>query len=172
MATWGCGGGNGDDNAVTGERRWIWKFYIHSEEESVCPVCGGGLAVIGSRKRKVIAEDGGKVQVLIIRRLRCRECRSVHHELPDTVIPYKRYGAQIIENILEGRTSAVICEESTIRRIKAWWASMRLYFENILASLREKYGVEFSARPTPREIVRAAVNANLWIHTRSAFLTG
>ena len=163
---------DGNDNAVSDERRWIWKFYIHSDEESVCPVCGGGLAVIGSRKRKVVIEGGGKVQVLIIRRLRCRECGSVHHELPDIVIPYKRYGVQIIENILKGRTSGVTCEESTLHRIRAWWASLRLYFENILASLREKYGVVYSERPSPREIVRAAVNANLWVHTRSAFLAG
>jgi len=83
--------------------------------------------------------------------------------LPDIVIPYKRYSVETIEKIVEGKDEEVVCEESTLRRIRAWWAACRLYFESILTSLREKYGMIFSGRPTPREIVRAVVNTNLWV---------
>jgi hypothetical protein len=134
-------------------------------------VCGGGLEVIGSRKRKVIDSDGDK-RTLVIRRLRCKVCRRMHHELPDIVVPYKRHCTQTIEKIIGGQTDEVYCEEGTIRKIKAWWASSRLYFESVMASLREKYGIVFSEHPAPREIVRAVANAHLWIHTRSAFLSG
>jgi len=41
-----------------------------------------------------------------------------------------------------------------------------------MASLREKYGEMFSRNPAPKEIIRAVANANLWVHTRSAFLSG
>lgn len=64
------------------------------------------------------------------------------------------------------------CEGSTIGRIRAWWQSMRLYFESILASLEEKHGVLFGKPPTPKEIVRAVANAHFWNHTRSAFAPG
>lgn len=149
----------------------MWKFHIHSEEVSVCPVCGGALTVIGCRKRGVINADGEK-ETLVIRRLRCKDCRTIHHELPDIVIPYKRHCAETVETILGGGSAGVCCEESTIRRIRAWWAACRLYFESVMASLREKYGSVFSVNPAPREIVRAVANAHLWVHTRSAFLSG
>ena len=127
--------------------------------------------VIGIRKRKLINAEGDK-QTLIIRRLRCKECRVIHHELPDIVVPYKRHCADTIEKIVAGETAGLDCEERTIHRIKAWWAACFLYFENIIASLREKYGMVLSPFPAPREIFRAIVNSQLWIHTRSAFLSG
>jgi len=96
----------------------------------------------------------------------------MHHELPDIVIPYKRYSAETIERIISGRRTGVGCEESTIQRIRAWWNACRVYFERVMASLREKLGVEFSLTPAPREIVRAVANAHMWVHTRSAFLSG
>ena len=145
--------------------------YVHSFEVHVCPVCGHKLFVIGTRKRKVIRETGEK-QTLIIRRLRCKDCRAIHHELPDILIPYKRHCAKTVENIVSGNSDDVCCEESTIRRIRAWWAACRQYFKGILVSLREKFGSIYSADPAPREIVRAVVNAHLWVHTRSAFLSG
>ena len=137
----------------------------------MCPVCSEALEVIGSRKRKVIDSDGEK-RTLFIRRLRCKACGRMHHELPDIVVPYKRHCTQTIEKIIAGQTGEVYCEEGTIRKIKLWWASCRLYFESVMASLREKYGMEFPERPAPREIVRAVANAHLWVHTRSAFLSG
>ena len=125
----------------------------------------------GRRERKVIASNGVWL-VLIIRRLRCQHCKKIHHELPDMVIPYKRHCAETIEKILSGSIGAASCEESTIRRIRTWWAVWRLYFESILISLEAKYGTAFSQYPAPKEIVRAVVNANLWPSTRSAFLSG
>jgi hypothetical protein len=88
------------------------------------------------------------------------------------IIPYKRHCAETCEKIIAGETEGLNCESSTIRRIRAWWAACQIYYENIIASLREKYGAVFSEHPPPREIVRATVNAHLWVHTRSAFLTG
>ena len=146
------------------------KLYIMSYEINVCPICGEILAVIGSRKRKVIGSDS-EMMLLIIRRLRCGACRTIHHELPDIVIPYKRHCAETIEKIVSGDLDGVNCETRTICRIKAWWAACILYFESVLASLREKYGTIFSIKSAPKEIVRALVNSHLWLHTRSAFLT-
>lgn len=134
-------------------------------------MCGGKLNVVGSRKRKVIG-SGGEIQTLVIRRLRCRSCECLHHELPDMVIPYKRHCAETVEKIIVGDAGDVCCEESTIRRISKWWAACRQYFASIMTSLREKYGNVFSADPALREMIRAVANAHLWIHTRSAFLSG
>jgi len=127
--------------------------------------------VIGTRKRVIINSDGEK-QPLIIRRLRCKECLVIHHELPDIIVPYKRHCSETVEKIVTDNTGGINCEDSTIRRIKAWWTACLLYFKSVLASLREKYGTKFSSDPAPKEIVRAVANANLWVHTRSAFWSG
>lgn len=143
---------------------------IISEEESVCPICVGLLKVIGIRSRIVI-NTGGDKEKLIIRRLRCKICLKIHHELPDCVIPYKRHCAETIEIIISGDNATACCDFVTEHRIRSWWATISLYFEKALASLRVKYVIEFSSDPTPSEIVRAIVNSNLWVHTRSAMLS-
>lgn len=120
----------------------------------------------------MIIDSSGTPMTIIIRRLRCGKCGKIHHELPDIIVPYKRHCAETIEKIVGGETEGLCCEESTIRRIKAWWASCRLYFESVLTALAVKFGVIFCERPKPKEIVRAVTNAHLWIHTRSAFLSG
>ena len=141
-------------------------IYIISEEDSVCPVCVGVLAVIGIRKRGRINSAGDK-EGLVIRRLRCKTCRKIHHELPDCLIPYKRHCAETVEKVVSGGVEDICCDFRIEARIKAWWAAFRVYFENIRASLRMKYGAAFPPDPTPREIVRAVANANLWVHTRT-----
>ncbi len=153
-----------------GRRRGM-KFHVQSQEIRSCPICGNKLSVIGTRKRGIVNNEA-TIITLVIRRLRCKYCRAIHHELPDKIIPYKRRCAETVEKIIEGDTAGISCENSTIRRIKAWWLAHRLYFEGVLTSLSEKFGAVFSERPAPKEIVRAVVNANLWIHTRSAFSPG
>lgn len=144
---------------------------VYSEENSVCPACGGSLRGYGRRKRKAIKIDGA-VLVMSIRRLQCQNCRKIHHELPNIVMPYKRHCSETIEKIIVGEDEEIGCEESTIRRVKAWWTVWRLYFESVIASLLEKDEMVFSIDPTPREIVRTCANAYMWPATRSAFLTG
>jgi len=120
----------------------------------------------------MIIDSGGTPMTIIIRRFRCVKCGKIHHELPDMVIPYKRHSADTIERVLNRKMDGLDLELSTIGRIRVWWTGLRLYYESVLRSLREKYGVLISAKSAPREIVRAVCNAHLWPHTRSAFLTG
>ena len=120
----------------------------------------------------MMIDSAGEKQTLVIRRLRCDECKHIHHELPDILMPYKRHCMETIENVIAGKTEDVPCEISTISRIRAWWIACQLYFESIMASLRTKYGAVFNARPAPREIVKAVVNSHNWPSTRSAFMTG
>ena len=116
----------------------------------------------------MVIESGGSKTILIIRRLRCIQCKTIHHELPDMLMPYKRHCADTVEKIIVEDTSAVYCEDSTVRKIKAWWMSLLLYFKNILASLERKYSVRFMEDIKPKQIVRAVTNSHLWLHTRSA----
>jgi hypothetical protein len=144
-------------------------FYIISCEISICPVCGCiHLKVIGSRRR-ILIDTNGEKQTYIIRRMRCRDCKKIHHELPDCIVPYKRHSVNTFQAVIDDKTDDVPCEESTICKIKHWWLLVKDYFKGILAVLSAKQNIKFSTCPKLCEIVRAIVNSNFWIHTRSAF---
>ena len=144
---------------------------INTGKWNPCPICGGRLAGYGWRERRVIETDGS-VTILMIHRLICTDCETIHHELPDILIPYKRHCAATIENIVSGGGEAVCCEESTLRRIRLWWQALYLYFQGVCGALAAKYGVRFADPLQTKEVVRAVANAHLWVSTRSAFLSG
>jgi len=64
-------------------------FFVTCAEPVKCPGCNGSLVVIGSRNRTMLDDDRNRV-VFRIRRLHCKPCSRIHHELPDQCVPYKR----------------------------------------------------------------------------------
>jgi hypothetical protein len=166
-------------------------FFVRSAEQNICPCCSGKLKVIGSRHRKYINSNGEKI-VLVIRRLRCYECSRVHHELPDILIPYKRYSSDSIETVVTNDAPLIVAaDESTIFRWRIWFIELTNHFMGSLMSIAIRYGRKAVEDPSclPQSalqrimyyvgdapgwlarVVRPLVNTNLWIHTRSAFLS-
>ena len=96
-------------------------FFVKSVEQNPCPICDGSLKVIGSRHRGCTNSAGDAID-LIIRRLRCHDCRKIHHELPDILVPYKRHASESIEAAVTGDDYlCVAADESTIRRWRRWF---------------------------------------------------
>ena len=134
----------------------------------------------------------GDTIVLVIRRLRCSNCSRLHHELPDILVPYKRYGSESVEAVITRNDNlTVTADESTIGRWRSWFLEMADYFVGCLESIAIRYSretVEIVSR-LPKStlqkirhhvgdapgwlarIVRPVANSNLWVHTRSAFLS-
>jgi len=147
--------------------------------------------VIGSRRRAYV-NSAGERKVLVIRRLKCKGCERVHHELPDILVPYKRHSSESIEAVITGDSElTVAADESTIRRWKEWFFSLADYFAGCLISIAARY-VKNTVEDTPglprsplqriwhhvgdgtgwlARVVRPVVNSNLWVQTRSAFLS-
>lgn len=165
-------------------------FYVRSSEVNGCPLCHGALTVSGSRQRTRRPPDGTR-QVLIIRRLYCVACERIHHELPDCLVPYKRYDADSLETFArEGHTAAIAADESTFDRWEAWFSAWFLYVSGCWAALDARLleetgeALPFSAglprrAPWPIDaapgwlarIVHRLVAAALWPQTRSALVT-
>ena len=102
------------------------------------------MKVVGSRPRKYLQEDASQV-ILIIRRLRCLECNKIHHELPDILVPYKRYKSECIETVVAEDNNtplAIACDESTLHRWKKWFKSLCGYFAGCLQSIAIQLGKE------------------------------
>ncbi len=167
-------------------------FLVKSEEQHICPCCGEVLRVIGSRRRGYIKDTGEKV-VLVIRRLGCKACKMVHHELPDILVPYKRYSSESIEKVIgEEKALSVVADESTITRWRRWFKALSDHLLGSLISIAFRYLQDAaedestlpgsslsriwshvgSAPGWLSRVVRPVVNANCWVQTRSAFLSG
>jgi hypothetical protein len=170
------------------------EFLVRGAERIPSPCCGKGMSVIGTRDRKS-KERSGATRVYNIRRLRCDQCKRIHHELPDFLVPYKRYESECIETVLSNPSHHdVPADESTLIRWTEWFNSSIEYWIGCLTSImlrtmRENIPLKKSSLSSesalqkigrlvgnaPRwldRIVRPIVNINLWIHTRSAFLSG
>lgn len=166
-------------------------FFVRSAEQHICPICEGDLYTIGSRRRIGRKPTGDQI-TYIIRRLRCKGCERIHHELPDLLVPYKRFEATCLESVLsKGQVSDVAADESTLFRWHIWFEKCWQYWVNCLTTILSRTGnpVEPLSAPSPSalqrighyvgqgvgwlaRVVRPIVNSQLWVHTRSAFLSG
>ena len=136
--------------------------YVEAVEAIICSACDSSeLIKKGWRRRKLILLTG-TLMIFMVRRVRCKNCGKIHHVLPNTIIPYKRYDAETIEKITEGDPNETRCEESTINRIKAWWSKMRFYVLVIAASMTEGRKIQITTEPKLVQTVRALVNIHLW----------
>ena len=124
--------------------------------------------------------------------MRCEECRKIHHELPDFLVPYKRYTANVVEAVVESAKEASVVaaavEDSTQRRWKSWAQDLLFYWTAALAALKHRQAPPPAAglfnRPGSRlhevkqggrwscgwlsRLVRILVGENLWLQTRFA----
>lgn len=136
----------------------------------------------GSRKRILYKQDGSSCH-LIIRRLQCQDCHRINHELPDLVVPYKRYESDTIAAALTGAETAIQdccpCESGTILRWKLWFFLLRDYLEGSVRALMELwhcgsfiqlplYPVSHQADGWLKVLVRNLINSGRWRQTRSA----
>ena len=77
----------------------------------------------------------------MIRRMLCDRCSKLHEELPDILVPYKHYKAEVIENVVDEvctpddlETEDYPCEK-TMDRWKRWIAGNTNQIDGILKSV-------------------------------------
>lgn len=172
-------------------------FFVRGGGQVPCPLCGGMLECFGTRLRGCIQANGEKI-LLSLRRLRCTNeaCNRVHHELPSSLVPYKRHACASIESACTPRIEShgidVVAEDSTISRWKRWMEASAQYWNGSLRAISSRMGMDpgmiseaSSASPLQSllelagqqpgwlaQLVRSLVNAGLWIQTRSACMSG
>ena len=70
-------------------------------DTTVCPNCHGELKYYDS-VRRIVRTKYGRVDYIVMRRMKCCECHSLHREIPDAIFPYKHYEKEIIIGVVEG----------------------------------------------------------------------
>lgn len=125
-----------------------------------------------------------------IRRLRCTLCGKIHHELPDFIVPYKRFSSKLITAILEQPEIQEI-NGATIQRLHRWFDAHALGFITTTLTIRLKYA-QISVAPSSEgtsskldrlkslydyhanwlsHLVKTLANFNFWPQTRSVVLS-
>lgn len=155
-----------------------------------CPCCLGDCVAF-SRRKRIRRTPDGRTHWLWIRRLRCEQCHTIHHELPDCCVPYKRFDTESLELALtDGPTAAVAADESTLARWRTWFAAWSIMAAARLAALAARDRATREEHPSRSlspilqalgrwvgdapgwlaRAVRPLVNAHLWMTTRSAWV--
>ncbi len=163
-------------------------FFVRSLEPFFCPCCQSKeRTVVGSRNRILIRSCGNKI-TLRIRRLRCKRCEIMHHELPIEIIPYKRHEAKSIEAVLEEREPLdTPADGSTLKRWRFWFDGLKCHLLGALASTVIKSSEKTDKAPLTGDalqrirqivgnaagwlgrVVQTVVKSHFWVQTRSAF---
>jgi hypothetical protein len=91
----------------------VWR--VHNLDAPICPVCGALCSGYDTRKRHSI-DSAGCIRWFALRRLLCPSCGKLHTEIPVFMRPRKRYAADVIEAVIEGRGADCPADDRTMRR--------------------------------------------------------
>lgn len=108
---------------------------VASDDSVRCSRCGGVLLCRDKKMRKYKDTDGTTRQIRI-RRMKCMNCKHLHSELPDFLIPYKQHIISVVENYVE---ETVLGEELLRESIPDSRTRKNWYFWiiSILKSIKE-----------------------------------
>jgi hypothetical protein len=90
-----------------------WR--VKNLDAPFCPSCGSLCSGYDTRARSVAGEDGN-VMLFRLRRLLCPVCGKLHTEVPAFMRPRKRYTAEVIDAVIDGRGESCPADERTMRR--------------------------------------------------------
>lgn len=69
-------------------------------DKSICPGCGGQLKHYDTVER-IVRTKGRRTVRTKIRRLHCTRCGAFHRQLPEGLLPFKQYEAEVVYGVLE-----------------------------------------------------------------------
>lgn len=116
------------------------NIFVVSSAISCCPICGKVLSYRDTCERVMLLE-GRERRIYFIRRLKCQNCGKIHRELPDCLVPYKQYAAEVISGVLDGivtpedEDSVEYPSEVTMKRWRYWLKINQIRIENYLNSV-------------------------------------
>lgn len=72
-----------------------------SETDTLCPICNAKL-IFFDRAKRIVRTKGRQTYWVQIDRMKCTQCGMIHRVLPDYILPYKQYEAEMIWGVIEG----------------------------------------------------------------------
>lgn len=135
---------------------------IRGLDNGPCPICEGRLYHYDSRLRSVRVDEE-KHYHFLLRRMRCSQCRKIHLELPDFLLPRGRCFKAVIERALKNKPVAVVKDPRTPMRWRKWWRRFGAYLRAAVQALihRQLLDEQMLEHPLP-ELAKDLVNHQLW----------
>lgn len=122
------------------------QIVINSTEAPLyCKRCGRKMHRHGCRLRKVLyLNASGEVKAIVyrIQRFCCRQCHKTHDELPNCIIPYKRYGLNVFEQIFEVDNQYINIGLELGRVAKKWMGTL---IQGVSNFIRAKHNVHINS---------------------------
>ena len=122
------------------------------------------------RRRRKFRDVNGDRQTASIRRFHCVSCKRYHSEIPDFLVPYKRYSREAIEQVCLSDRALVPEEERSRQRLRTWYRSMTSHLRAVWQRLVKQLLLPREKAPTFQDLVKICVNSGFWVTTRSAVL--
>ena len=145
-------------------------FQVITSESPTCPHDGGRLEYRDSVRRTVL-NMYSEATLYLLRRLLCSVCGALHRELPNTIQPYKHYGSEVIQAVIDDSGDAACCaaDDSTIRRWKSDFSEAEPDIKQRLTSVYSRM-VESTVTAASSECILDRIRAGEknWL----AFVTG
>lgn len=132
-------------------------------ETICCPICQGSLKQYDRRIRKAI-DNNAETKRYSLRRLRCQKCGKIHLELPDNLLPYKRYEAEVIEDAIATNNSCVPSDQRTIKKIRRWYRQVKASLTGVWNRMVKSGFASPNEEPDLFLLVRTAVNSGFWTY--------
>lgn len=129
----------GNYNSSYGNGVWFYE----NRDKPTCPLCGSRLFSHGTCRRRTITED--YLEIHHLRVLKCRKCKRTHRELPDTIIPYKHYGRELISSIIAGKAKYGY-DASTRYSLMQWFSVLLLLAVSFLGEQKRELSNSMRAR--------------------------
>jgi uncharacterized protein YbaR (Trm112 family) len=119
-------------------------YQVNSAEESnlCCPYCNGILKFRDRKRRSAIRKENNERCWYLLQRLKCKDCGKIHVELPDFMLPYKHYDAEMVQDTIdEKEENYCAADDSTIRRWKTSFKFAKARISALLIAMWMKTSV-------------------------------
>ena len=117
--------------------------FLAESSDYICPTCKKGHLCYRDHCRRILRHEGGSCEWLWIPRCRCDNpgCGKLHRMLPDLMVKFKQYSAELISGVLDGivRPDDADSEdrpcEDTMKRWHHWFMANELRIDGTLKSV-------------------------------------
>lgn len=72
-----------------------------TESDTLCPICQAKL-IFFDRAKRIVRTKRRKTYWVTIDRMKCTQCGMIHRALPDYILPFKQYEAELVIGVVEG----------------------------------------------------------------------
>lgn len=113
------------------------RIYAYGKVMPCCPKCGKRMTVHGTCKRDIRTSEYPNGIVHVFRVLDCKPCNRSHREVPDFIVPHRRYSYDYMCAVAQGKTDEIDIDNCTITRTIRALCALILLLQSCWGTFKE-----------------------------------